>query len=795
MKTKKAEKRLKNKKVSRGKKLTAPRGFTKGKWSKPAQKVLRERYLQKDERGRVIETPEGMVYRVAKEAARAEKGYGTSSKEQERVTGEFYSMIIKKYFVPNSPTLMNAGKGNGLQYSACFVLPVGDSMEGIFEAVKRAAIIHKSGGGTGFSFSRLRPQGMVVGATRGVASGPISFMRIFDSATNEIKQGGMRRGANMGILRVDHPDIMEFIKCKLEGGITNFNISVGVTDEFIKAVEKGGRYWLKAEEGWPDGVGGHYKKGARIKQISARKVFKAIVAAAHRSGDPGLIFLDQINKSSGNPVPVMGPVEATNPCGEQPLYPNEACNLGSMNLGLMVKGGGVDWEKLKQTTRLAVRFLDDIIDVNPFPLKEITKTVKANRRIGLGVMGWADLLFKLKIPYDSREAVTLARKVMRFINKEGHLASSELAKKRGVFPNFKKSIYKDGPPMRNATVTTIAPTGSISLIGGCSSGIEPVFALAFLHQSGKRKLKVVNSAFQKAISGLKHSQEILDWACEHGSLKGAPRVSAKTKRIFVTAHEIDWRWHIRTQAAFQAYVDNAVSKTINMPTEASVKDVRDAYLLAYKLGCRGITVFRDGCKGEQVLTAGTKKEEEKKKEGATGTDRPVKERPLAVQGFTYRVKTPAGTAFVTINHNGKIDHPMEVFVNVGRAGSELAADAEAIGRLISLCLRINSPHMTSRQIADLVVDQLRGIGGGSTIGFGKDKVRSLADGVAKAIEEHVMENNQKVGAISLTGHQPALVKEEKRVGRARDICPKCGDAGLIYEEGCARCLSCSFSKC
>lgn len=775
----------------------APSGWPKGRWSPQALKVLRERYLWKDDQGEVIETPAGMIYRVAQEAVRGE-GEKVSSQKKKQLLRAFYQLMIKHQFLPNSPTLMNAGKGNNLQYSACFVLPVEDSMEEIFEAIKRAAIIHKSGGGTGFSFSRLRPSGSVVGATGGVASGPVSFMKVFDSATNEIKQGGMRRGANMGVLRVDHPDILSFIKSKLSGEITNFNISVAITDEFMKALKEGKEYWLRAQPGWHKPGGGKYQGGERIKKMSAKKVFETIVKAAWQTGDPGVLWIDRVNESPANPVPSMGPIEATNPCGEQPLYPYEACNLGSINLAKMIKGKEIDWEKLKETVVLAVRFLDDIIDVNPFPFEEIRRNVLANRRIGLGVMGWADLLFQLRIPYDSSEAIGLARRIMRFINRWAWKTSEDLAKEKGAFPNFSRSIYRKGKPRRNATVTTIAPTGSISILAGCSSGIEPVFALAYTHQANGRVLHFVNPFFLKAVRRYQEGEKILAAVKKEGRLP-AEGVPKGLKQVFKTAHEIHWRWHIRTQAAFQKYTDNAVSKTINFPNETPPEEIKKAYLYSYRAGCRGITVFRDGCKGEQVLISGTKKEE---KEKPSSEESPVKPRPQVVRGFTYRIVTPVGTAFVTINHNGRTDQPLEVFVNVGKVGSDVAADAEAIGRLISLCLRISSPGLSPRQVAELIVDQLEGIGGGGSVGFGKERVRSLADGIAKVIRKHLINGEEKRleknHHVSLVGQQTTFSHlEEREKGSVvnRDLCPRCGNASLVYEEGCSRCLTCGFSKC
>jgi len=591
-------------------------------------------------------------------------------------------------------------------------------------------------------------------------------MRVFDAATAEIKQGGMRRGANMGILRVDHPDIFEFIKSKKEGGITNFNISVAATGEFMRAVEKDGFYWLYDP---------FLKR--KTKKVRAREVFKEICQMAWATGDPGMIFIDRINSGFANPVPEMGPIEATNPCGEQPLYSNEACNLGSINLSMMVKGERkkeVNWEKLGEIVHLAVRFLDNVIEINPFPLEEITKTVLLNRRIGLGVMGWADMLFQLEIPYESPRAVKLGEKIMRFIRKEGHKASQQLAEERGPFPNFSKSIYKDGVPLRNATVTTIAPTGSLSILADCSSGIEPLFALAYRHKTPQRELGFFNSYFLEAAKKYHLSPQIMRKVEEEGNLSNTD-APPKLKKIFATAHEISWRGHIDMQAAFQKGTDNAVSKTINFFHEATVKDINDAYLYAYKKGCLGITVYRDRCKEEQVLYAG--REEKKKLE--------IKSRPVAVPGKTFRIQTPVGTAFITINTNGD-GQPFEVFVTVGKAGSDIRADSEAIGRLISLCLRLGV-DFSPKEILTQIVDQLEGIGGSGSVGFGKGRVRSLADGLAKILSLYLEEGENPL----MAGGQEPLPLATK----SRDICPKCGHATLIYEEGCLKCSFCGYSKC
>src|SRR2546430_1597601 len=545
-----------------------------GKWTEPALRVLRERYLARDG-GEVVETPEEMCWRVALSIAAGEARYGRSQAAVREVAEAFYDMMVDGYFIPNSPTLMNAGKGNGLQYSACYVLPVGDSMEEIFDSVKAAAIIHKSGGGTGFAFSRLRPKDDIVSSTGGRASGPVSFLRVFNGATEAVKQGGTRRGANMGILKVDHPDILEFIDCKLDGGITNFNISVAATDTFMEALSRGEEYDL---------VNPHTRKV--VGRLSAREVFDRMVSAAWRTGDPGMVFIDRINASPANPTPDLGQVEATNPCGEQPLLPNEACNLGSLNVSKFARPGddtelSIDWDEMERVVRLAVRFLDDVIEMNPYPLPEIDATVKSNRRIGLGIMGWADLLFIMGIPYDSQEAIDLAERLMSFVKDKGHDQCAKLAEERGPFPNWSKSIYKDVRPMRNSTVTTIAPTGTISMIAGCSSAFEAIAkARGFYSDALKEEI------------------------ARRGSLHGIPGLPENAANVFKASHDIPFEWHVRHQAAFQRYTDNGVSKTINLPNDASEEDVASAYRLAWELGCLGITVFRDGCKGEQVLNVG-----------------------------------------------------------------------------------------------------------------------------------------------------------------------------------------------
>ena len=754
-----------------------------------AIKVLEKRYLAKDENGNCIEDPAGMFMRVAKAVASADKEY-VSEEELREIEKEFYDMMSNLEFLPNSPTLMNAGRPLG-QLSACFVLPIEDSMEGIFESIKNAALIHKSGGGTGFSFSRLRPKGASVNSTGGVASGPVSFMKVFNAATEAVKQGGTRRGANMGILRVDHPDIMEFISCKKDNAeITNFNISVGITEEFMNAVENGEEYNLLDP-----------RTGEVTGTLNAKEVFDVIVDMAWNNGEPGIIFLDRLNKD--NVTPKLGEIESTNPCGEQPLLPYEACNLGSINLSLMVKNidglPEVDYEKLATVVWKAVHFLDNVIDVNKYPLPEIDEMTRGTRKIGLGVMGWADMLCKLNISYNSQEAIDLAEKVMSFIQTESRKASIKLAEKKGVFPYYDKSIYKkEGIKLRNATTTTIAPTGTLSIIAGVSSGIEPLFAISYIRNvMDNDELIEVNPLFkQVALKEGFYSDKLMKRIAKKGTAKDFPEIPKTVQNIFVTAHDITPDWHVKMQAAFQKYTDNAVSKTVNLANEATRKDVYDVFLHAYKTNCKGVTIYRDGSRDMQVLNIGKVKGKEEGAEykiqslAATGiTPRP---RPEIATGFTEKVRIGCGNLYITVNYDE--DGICEVFTNTGRAGG-CPSQSEATARLVSIALRsgINHEH---------IIEQLKGIRCPSTTRQKGLKVMSCPDAIGRLIEKVAkIQNGHSVSKseTSITDEQRfqrPLANTEFNFDETNKeaICPECG-IKLEHEGGCVVCRNCGYSKC
>lgn len=728
--------------------------------SQNARTVLERRYLRKDPDGKLLETPAQMFRRVAGHVASAERNYGDGNVEDE-MEEAFYRIMTDLSFLPNSPTLMNAGRSLG-QLAACFVLPVEDSMEGIFDSVKNAALIHKSGGGTGFSFSRLRPKNSRVGTTGGVASGPVSFMKIFNTATEQVKQGGTRRGANMAVLRIDHPDVMEFIHCKKRNSdLNNFNISVGITDAFMEAV-KGDRMYDLLDPRTGDPVG----------SLDAGDVFRALVEQAWENGDPGVIFLDGVNRD--NPTPTLGEIESTNPCGEQPLLPMEACNLGAINLSrLVVENQGkavVDYDTLRSIVWLSMRFLDNVIDVSKYPLPEIRDMVLGNRKVGLGVMGFADLLFRLGVPYDSEDALSIAEDIMSFIRNESREASRALAKERGVFPNFEKSTYRQAGEtgLRNATTTTIAPTGTLSIIAGCSSGIEPLFALSFVRRvMDNDELIEVNPWFESASRELGfYSSELMETVARKGRLRNMEEIPEEVKSVFVTAHDVTSEWHVRMQAAFQRHTDNAVSKTVNLPGNASVDDVKKVFLLAYELGCKGVTIYRDGSKENQVLNH---REEESSHEALPG----ILDRPETLEGFTTKMVTGMGNLYVTVTElNGR---PFEVFATIGKSGRSTTAKTEAIGRLVSLALR-------SGVDAETIVNQLKGIGGEYPV-FQKDGlVLSIPDAISRVLERHYIKGN--------TGRTGKKV-EKSLLG---ETCPDCGQT-ISFEEGCMTCHFCGFSKC
>lgn len=771
--------------------LNFDEGLVPVELSENARVVLEKRYLKRDDDGAVLESPEDLFRRVAGNIAQAEKLFGASPAEVVKTSELYYNLMASLSFMPNSPTLMNAGR-ELQQLSACFVLPVGDSMESIFDAVKHTAMIHKSGGGTGFSFSRLRPSRDVVRSTSGVSSGPVSFMKVFNQATEVIKQGGTRRGANMGILRVDHPDILDFISCKEQDDqLNNFNISVGLTEPFMKAVAEDEDYPLV-----------NPRTGEESQRLSARDVFQLIVDKAHRNGEPGIIFLDRVNRD--NPTPALGEIESTNPCGEQPLLPYESCNLGSINLAKMLRYEGsrvaIDFDRLELVVKHSVRFLDNVIEVNRYPLEQIEQMTKANRKIGLGIMGWADMLFRLGIPYNSEEAVALAEKVMGFIHEAGNETSRQLAEERSPFPAFPDSTFDvpGRPPVRNATVTTIAPTGTISIIASTTSGIEPLFAICY-HRNvlDNQRLVEVHPYFKELAQkeGF-YSEELMERIAERGSIQHISGIPDWVKRVFVTSHDISPEWHIRMQAAFQRNTDNAVSKTVNFSREATKKDIEEVYLLAYELGCKGVTVYRDGSREEQVLSFG-KGEKKGQSAQAPAEDEatPVpRARPSITRGLTIKMKTGCGNLYVTINEDEK--GLCEVFTQMGKAGGCAASQSESVSRMVSLALR-------SGIKIDSVLKQLSGIRCPSPLWQNGEMVLSCSDAIAKALRQYqeIREaegpGDMKVVELPVSGRGGggggSVGTMDLRASLGSQ-CPDCSGT-LEFAEGCATCHGCGYSKC
>ncbi len=831
-----------------------PEDLPKANFSENARIVLGKRYLKKGADGTPIEEPEAMFWRVAKVIASTDLDYGASEAAVEELARQFYDLMTTGKFEPNSPTLMNAGRPLG-QLSACFVLPVDDTLSngksGIYDTLMAMALVHQSGGGTGFSFSRLRSSGARVKSTTGVASGPVSFMTLYDASTEVVKQGGTRRGANMGILRVDHPDIRSFILCKDDTSqITNFNISVALTDVFMEAVEAGESYDLV--DPTTDEV---------VGQNDAREIFDMIIHGAWKTGEPGTFFIDRANRF--NPVPKLGSYEATNPCGEQPLLPYDVCNLGSVNLAKFVKEGhvpgddpadGVDWDALSQTVHLSTHFLDNVIDANRYPLQAITDLAQTIRRIGLGVMGWADMLIGLGIPYDSPEGVEMGRKVMGFLNQESRNASEKLAESREPFPAWEESIWgpddrcardSDGQrirPMlklRNCNLTTVAPTGTISIFAGCSGGIEPIFAVAFMRNQAGSMMPDVNPAFvARAQEEGWYSEDLMARIAEQGHIH-FPEVPEEVQAVFKTAHDISPEWHVRMQAGFQEHTDSAISKTTNFPTQATEDDVRKIYQLAYELDCKGVTVYRDGSRSGQVFSTGKtgkdpqeSAEDQQESSGDVATleqmladareslhelrmeldqvyrerddqdqtaaaARHKRQRPSMLRGRTLKMNSPLGDLYVTINED-ESGHPFEVFCTLGKAGGAATADAEAVGRLISLALRSGIP-------VSAVKDQLRGVSSDRAVGVGPSKVLSLPDAIGQAIERYMAEKEGVQETLPLGvavdagaaqgGTQSQVSVDSGYQANFLGSCPECSAGQLSFEEGCVKCHICGYSQC
>ncbi len=850
----------------------APDDLPEPTFSDNAWYIGRTRYAFRDKDGNPIESPKQMLWRICYNIATAERLYTENPREQHmQMARAFYGTMARQEYVANTPTMLNAGKPHQ-QLSACFVLPVEDDLEGILSSAMDMARIHRSGGGTGFSFSRLRPKGDVIASSGGTTTGPIAFMQAYNDITSQIRQGGVRRGANMGILHYNHPDVLLFAVYKVdEFSLTNFNISVTVDEKFFEAIKRDSEILspnyeeefpfdeviaevkeahrtrdldlkivlldaaVKKLRDWTDEstpgygfplINPHSKK--EVGRLNARKVFDLITRLAWQYGDPGMIMIDRINNSRANPTPQLGMIEATNPCGEQPLLPYDACTLGQINLSRFVNEDRTDfdWERLRTMVHIGTRFLDDVLDMNEYPIEQVRITTRAIRRIGLGIMGFADALLDMGIGYNTPEGNRAAEQVMKFVQEESDNASIELARVRGVFPAFKGSIY-DRPGEirpRNGARTTIAPTGTTAQLADCSSGCEPIFALTFAKNTieGKRMF-YTSRYFEKALKerGL-YSEDLLDEIQQNrGSIQTMTKLPQDLRRTFVVAGDITPEQHINIQASFQKYTDNAISKTINFNNDATVQDVRDAYLQAFETGCKGITIYRDGSREKQILE--TKKEGSYydklagKKTAATSAQvapgleviSTMRQRPAVLGGRTYRTATPFGNAYISINED-EAGNIFEVFINVGRAGSDITADAVAIGRLISLAFRIPSPFQ-SAQIVDYVVDQLQGIGGSSSTGFGAQRVRSLADAVAKVLRDH---ETARVGALEAGSAQAAQLANIEQgpvevaapalatIARTStsnttmaDMCPDCGNASLRFIEGCQKCEICGFSKC
>jgi len=789
------------------------------KLAENARIVLERRYLAKDDAGNLIETPEQLFRRVAHNLAQAERLYGASDARVQEVEEAFYRAMTQLDFLPNSPTLGNAGRPLQ-QLSACFVLPIEDSLDKIFDAIKYTALIHQTGGGTGFSFSRLRPEGSTVRSTSGVASGPVSFMKVFDAATEAIKQGGTRRGANMGILAVNHPDIEKFITCKADmTSCTNFNISVAVTEAFMRAVERGEEYEL---------IDPH--TGKVVGTRNARAIFEMLVENAWKNGDPGIIFIDRINASNSNPVPRLGPIESTNPCGEQPLYPYDSCNLGSINLANFTRREGsryvFDYDRLAREIPTYIRFLDNVIDMNRYPLPQIEDISRRIRRIGLGVMGFADACMKLRIPYDSEQAVAFAEEVMSFIERHANAASQALAEERGVFPEWENSIYNDPtryperPRYRNSTRTTIAPTGTLSIIANCSGGIEPVFALAYTRQhyldrndpTKPTRLTEAHEYFTEVAKeeGF-YSEELMDYLARGGRLADRDEVPAWVKRVFVTAHDIAPEWHVRIQAAFQRHTDNAVSKTINFPHSATVEDVAAAYWLAYREGCKGITIYRDGSRALQVLTHATEKKEDGTATVTVSAEQPRARRerlPDERQSITHKFTVGEQEGYLTVGlyEDGR---PGEVFIKVSKQGSTISGLMDSIALLTSMALQYGVPLSSLAE----KLKNTRFEPSGMTRNPAIPSATSLVDYIFRYMEQRFVTGQQPPlplqqpslfdalpggdhagtngtdGTNDLNGHTNGAAPVLSGVG-----CPECGSV-LHYAEGCLTCRGCGYTKC